>query len=66
MNCLALACCMLHAENNGVPHMEWDSAQFSPSRPKPPPKLMVNVSVMSELPSGFEGEAEKERTMDGL
>ena len=44
---------MLVANKNGVPHMEWDGAQFSPARPKPPPKLDVNVSVMSEAHKKF-------------
>ena len=44
---------MVAASKKGYPHMEWDGAHFSPSRPKPPPKLMVNVSIMSEAHKKF-------------
>ena len=44
---------MVAASKKGYPHMEWDGAQFSPTRPKPPPKLVVNVSIMSEAHKKF-------------
>ena len=30
----------------GVPHCEWDGTDFVPTRPKPPPRVDVNVSIM--------------------
>ena len=36
------------AERKGYPHMEWDGAAFSPTKPKPPPMLDVNVTVMRD------------------
>ena len=44
---------MWAADKKGVPHMEWDGSQFLPTRPKPPPKLTVNVSVMPEAHKKF-------------
>ena len=44
---------MLVADKKGLPHMEWDGAQFSEEKPKPPPKLEVNVSIMSEAHKKF-------------
>ena len=44
---------MVTANKKGYPHMEWDGAQFAPTRPKPPPKLAVNVSIMSEAHKKF-------------
>ena len=36
------------AERKLYPHMEWDGAAFSPTKPKPPPTLNVNVTTMLE------------------
>ncbi len=44
---------MVIASKKGFPHMEWDGAQFAPTRPKPPPRLDVNVSVMHEAHKKF-------------
>ena len=44
---------MLAADKKGLPHMEWDGVQFSEENPKPPPKLEVNVSIMSEAHKKF-------------
>ena len=30
----------------GYPHMEWDGSSFTPTRPAPPPRLEVSVSLM--------------------
>ena len=44
----AFATAMVVATKEGQPHMEWDGAQFSPTKPKTPPKLTVNVSMISD------------------
>ena len=49
----AFATAMVVATKEGQPHMEWDGAQFSPTKPKTPPKLTVNVSMMSEAHKKF-------------
>ena len=36
------------AERKSYPHMEWDGSAFSPTKPKPPPTLNVNVTMMLE------------------
>ena len=36
------------AERKRYPHMEWSGTTFSPTKPKPPPTLDVNVTIMRE------------------
>ena len=49
----SFAAVMLAQSKKGVPHCEWNGSAFVPTRPKPSPRMDVNVSIMHMVHEKF-------------